>query len=238
MGRPGDPRGDRALRARGCARTRRGARGTSIHPPHERTRLGERRVRHRVRADYLVLGLGDVYLGAPVATPLDPRHRLVTTKYTRPAPGRRRTRWASAVRTCASTDGGAGRLPVRRPHHAGVEPPAPAVVGSVRGGTPWLLRFFDRISWYPVEPDELLDLRADLAAGRGAGGDRDRRRSVLVGRARAVLTDNADRSRRSGRARRSRSPTSDAGGPMPASSPRLRARSHFPRSGTAICPLG
>ena len=32
-------------------------------------------------AQYLVLGLGDVYLGAPVATPLDPRHRLVTTKY-------------------------------------------------------------------------------------------------------------------------------------------------------------
>ena len=27
-------------------------------------------------ASYLVLGLGDVYLGAPVATPLDPRHRL------------------------------------------------------------------------------------------------------------------------------------------------------------------
>ena len=27
------------------------------------------------------LGLGDVYLGAPVATPIDPRHRLVTTKY-------------------------------------------------------------------------------------------------------------------------------------------------------------
>ncbi|HNI09214.1 MAG TPA: 5-oxoprolinase/urea amidolyase family protein, partial [Thiobacillaceae bacterium] len=32
-------------------------------------------------ASYLVMGLGDVYLGAPVATPLDPRHRLVTTKY-------------------------------------------------------------------------------------------------------------------------------------------------------------
>ncbi|MBO9932835.1 carboxyltransferase domain-containing protein, partial [Xanthomonas phaseoli pv. dieffenbachiae] len=28
-------------------------------------------------ASYLVMGLGDVYLGAPVATPLDPRHRLV-----------------------------------------------------------------------------------------------------------------------------------------------------------------
>ncbi|WBP91906.1 hypothetical protein [Kitasatospora cathayae] len=33
----------------------------------------------------LVLGLGDAYLGAPAATPLDPRHRLVTTKYN---PGR------------------------------------------------------------------------------------------------------------------------------------------------------
>ncbi len=34
-----------------------------------------------LEASYLVLGLGDVYLGAPVATPTDPRHRLVTTKY-------------------------------------------------------------------------------------------------------------------------------------------------------------
>src|SRR5436309_3137695 len=32
-------------------------------------------------ATYLVVGLGDVYLGAPVAVPIDPRHRLVTTKY-------------------------------------------------------------------------------------------------------------------------------------------------------------
>src|ERR1044071_10414470 len=38
---------------------------------------------HRIafEASYLVLALGDVYLGAPVATPVDPRHRLVTTKY-------------------------------------------------------------------------------------------------------------------------------------------------------------
>jgi urea carboxylase len=33
-------------------------------------------------------------------------------------------------------------------------------------GTPWLLRFFDRIRWYPVDADELLDARADMAAGR------------------------------------------------------------------------
>ena len=32
-------------------------------------------------ASYLVLGLGDVYLGAPCAVPVDPRHRFVTTKY-------------------------------------------------------------------------------------------------------------------------------------------------------------
>ncbi|UJR35721.1 hypothetical protein I4U23_028471 [Adineta vaga] len=32
-------------------------------------------------ASYLVLGLGDVYPGAPCAIPIDPRHRLVTLKY-------------------------------------------------------------------------------------------------------------------------------------------------------------
>jgi urea carboxylase len=38
--------------------------------------------------------------------------------------------------------------------------------GPFEPGTPWLLRFFDRIRWYPVEAEELLELRADLAAGR------------------------------------------------------------------------
>lgn len=32
-------------------------------------------------AKFLVLGLGDVFLGAPCAVPLDPRHRLLGTKY-------------------------------------------------------------------------------------------------------------------------------------------------------------
>jgi len=41
-------------------------------------------------ASYLVLGLGDVYLGAPVATPLDPRHRWSPPNTTRHAPGRRK----------------------------------------------------------------------------------------------------------------------------------------------------
>ena len=29
----------------------------------------------------MVMGLGDVYLGAPCAVPMDPRHRLVVPKY-------------------------------------------------------------------------------------------------------------------------------------------------------------
>ncbi|GAA0937668.1 urea carboxylase [Actinocorallia libanotica] len=111
-------------------------------------------------AEYLVLGLGDVYLGAPVATPLDPRHRLVTTKYN-PA----RT-WTAEN----SVGIGGAYLCVY-----GMEGPGGyQFVGRTtqvwsswkREGAPWLLRFFDRIKWYEVGPDELLELRADMAAGR------------------------------------------------------------------------
>jgi urea carboxylase len=38
--------------------------------------------------------------------------------------------------------------------------------GPFRDGLPWLLRHFDRIRWYPVAAEELLDLRADMTAGR------------------------------------------------------------------------
>ncbi|MEM9515129.1 MAG: urea carboxylase [Actinomycetota bacterium] len=121
-------------------------------------------------ARYLVLGLGDVYLGAPVATPIDPRHRLVTTKYN---PARTWTA-ENAVGIGGSylciygMEGPGGyqlvgrTVPVwdrwghRRSHDL--------VDGDVE--QPWLLRFFDQIQWYPVEPDELLELRADLEIGR------------------------------------------------------------------------
>jgi urea carboxylase len=116
-------------------------------------------------ASYLVLGLGDVYLGAPVATPLDPRHRLVTTKYN-PA----RT-WTAEN----SVGIGGAYLCVY-----GMEGPGGyQFVGRTvqvwnrfrRGGlfaeSPWALRFFDRIEWYPVSADELLELRAETDAGRG-----------------------------------------------------------------------
>jgi urea carboxylase len=117
-------------------------------------------------AEYLTFGLGDVYLGAPVATPLDPRHRLVTTKYN---PARTWTAENSvgiggAYLCIYGMEGPGGYQFVGRTtqvwsryHHA----------APFEAQKPWLLRFFDRISWYPVTPDELLDLRADVAAGRG-----------------------------------------------------------------------
>lgn len=122
-------------------------------------------------AEYMVLGLGDVYLGAPVATPLDPRHRLVTTKYN---PARTWTPEnavgiGGAYLCIYGMEGPGGYQFVGRTtqvwNHRHPRSSAP-----FEDGTPWLLRFFDRISWYPVDPEELLDLRADLAAGRGTGG--------------------------------------------------------------------
>jgi urea carboxylase len=111
-------------------------------------------------AEYLVLGLGDVYLGAPVATPLDPRHRLVTTKYN---PARTWTAENSvgiggAYLCVYGMEGPGGYQFVGRT----------VQVWNARTDPrqPWLLRFFDRIRWYPVSADELLDLRADMAAGR------------------------------------------------------------------------
>ena len=119
-------------------------------------------------ADYLVLGLGDVYLGAPVATPLDPRHRLVTTKYN---PARTWTPEnavgiGGAYMCIYGMEGPGGYQFVGRTTQVWNHR-HPADSASFEPGTPWLLRYFDRISFYPVSADELLDLRADMAAGRG-----------------------------------------------------------------------
>jgi urea carboxylase len=116
-------------------------------------------------AEYLVLGLGDVYLGAPVATPLDPRHRLVTTKYN---PARTWTAENSvgiggAYLCVYGMEGPGGYQFVGRTTQvwSGWQQR-----GAFEPGSPWLLRFFDRIKWYPVEADELLELRADITSGR------------------------------------------------------------------------
>lgn len=113
-------------------------------------------------ASYLVMGLGDVYLGAPVATPLDPRHRLVTTKYN-PA----RT-WTPEN---AVGIGGAYLCVYGMEGPGGYQFVGRTVQMWNRWRTtadfshPWLLRHFDQIRFYPVTADELLKLRADFETG-------------------------------------------------------------------------
>ncbi|MFG0722159.1 urea carboxylase [Pseudomonas sp. GLN_6] len=115
-------------------------------------------------ASYLVMGLGDVYLGAPVATPLDPRHRLVTTKYN---PARTWTAENSvgiggAYMCVYGMEGPGGYQFVGRTLQ---------MWNRYRDlkafhGKPWLLRFFDQIRFYPVGADELLQIRRDFPLGR------------------------------------------------------------------------
>ncbi|HET7794260.1 MAG TPA: carboxyltransferase domain-containing protein, partial [Rhizobacter sp.] len=120
-------------------------------------------------ASYMVLGLGDVYLGAPVATPLDPRHRMVTTKYN---PARTWTPEnavgiGGAYLCVYGMEGPGGYQFVgrtvqmwnrwRHGQH-----------GAREFEKPWLLRFFDQIRFYPVSADELLALRQGFIAGRAS----------------------------------------------------------------------
>jgi urea carboxylase len=114
-------------------------------------------------ASYLVLGLGDVYLGAPVATPLDPRQRLVTTKYN---PARTWTPEnavgiGGAYLCIYGMEGPGGYQFVGRTLQ---------VYNRYRATRdfekPWLLRFFDQIRFYPVGADELLEMREAFPHGR------------------------------------------------------------------------
>ena len=115
-------------------------------------------------ASYLVMGLGDVYLGAPVATPLDPRHRLVTTKYN---PARTWTAENSvgiggAYLCVYGMEGPGGYQFVGRTLQMWNRyRTVPAFDGQ-----PWLLRFFDQLRFYPVSADELARIRRDFPLGR------------------------------------------------------------------------
>lgn len=116
-------------------------------------------------ANYLVLGLGDVYLGAPVATPVDPRHRLVTTKYN---PARTWTPpnvvgIGGAYMCIYGMEGPGGyqlfgrTIQVWNTHRQ---------TDAFVDGKPWLLRFFDQIRFYPVSAEELVEWRRDFPSGR------------------------------------------------------------------------
>lgn len=113
-------------------------------------------------ATYLVIGLGDVYLGAPVAVPLDPRHRLLTTKYN---PARtwtaENTVGIGGIYLCIYGMEGPGGYQL-----VGRTVPVWRLGGSPGDARPWLLRQFDRIRFRPVTPEELAEARADISAGR------------------------------------------------------------------------
>jgi len=116
-------------------------------------------------ASYLVMGLGDVYLGAPVATPLDPRHRLVTTKYN---PARTWTPEnavgiGGAYLCVYGMEGPGGYQFVGRTVQMWNRYRQTA---DFADGKQWLLRFFDQIRFYPVSADELLKMREDFPQGR------------------------------------------------------------------------
>jgi urea carboxylase len=116
-------------------------------------------------ARYLVMGLGDVYLGAPVATPLDPRHRLVTTKYN---PARTWTPpnvvgIGGAYLCIYGMEGPGGyQLFGRTLQVWNTWQQTQAFTED----KPWLLRFFDQIRFFPVSHAELTEWRRDFPLGR------------------------------------------------------------------------
>ncbi len=116
-------------------------------------------------ASYMVLGLGDVYLGAPVATPVDPRHRLVTTKYN---PARTWTPEnavgiGGAYLCIYGMEGPGGYQFVGRTCQVWN---SYRTTREFEAGAPHLLRFFDQLRFYPVSAEELEQFRRDFPAGR------------------------------------------------------------------------
>ena len=109
------------------------------------------------------MGLGDVYLGAPVATPLNPAHRMVTTKYN---PARTWTAQNSvgiggAYMCVYGMEGPGGYQLFGRTLQ---------MWNTYRTTNeftkPWLLRFFDQVKFYLVSSDELHEIREKFLYGK------------------------------------------------------------------------
>lgn len=114
-------------------------------------------------ADYLVMGLGDVYLGAPVATPLNPSHRVVTTKYN---PARTWTAQNSvgiggAYMCVYGMEGPGGYQLFGRTLQMWN-----TYRQTKEFDKPWLLRFFDQVKFYPVSTEELHEIREKFLYGK------------------------------------------------------------------------
>ena len=116
-------------------------------------------------ANYLVLGLGDVYLGAPVATPIDPRHRMVTTKYNpaRPWTPENAVGIGGAYLCVYGMEGPGGYQFVGRT----IQMWNPLrETEYFKKGKPWLLNFFDQLKFYPCSAEENLQYRDDFLRGK------------------------------------------------------------------------
>ena len=128
---------------------------------------GAQEIKDKVfNASYMCLGLGDVYLGACCAVPVNPLHRLVTSKYN---PARTYTQEGTVglggsymcIYPMASPGGYQliGRtLPIWDTF---------AVSSKLFSrNKPWLLEMFDQIQFFEVTEPELDRLRAEFVAGR------------------------------------------------------------------------
>ena len=110
---------------------------------------------------FLVLGLGDVFLGSPCAVSLDPRSRLFGTKYN---PSRSHTPKGSVglggqYMCIYAMDSPGGYQLVGRTtdiwNHALTKENWPPWARESNLQVPWLFRLFDRITFYPVSEMDL-----------------------------------------------------------------------------------
>lgn len=115
-------------------------------------------------ARFMVLGLGDVFLGAPCAVPLDPRHRLLGTKYN---PSRtftpNGTVGIGGLYMCIYTMESPGGYQL-----VGRTVPIwdKLTLGTHSAGEkPWLLNPFDQVEFYPVSEEEIDHFTEEMEAG-------------------------------------------------------------------------
>lgn len=114
-------------------------------------------------ANYLILGLGDVYLTAPCAVPIDPRHRLLSSKY-------------SPARTFTA-EGTVGIGGMYMCIYGMDSPGGYQLVGRTVPiwnkfkknkqfeHKEWFLQFFDQIKFFEVSETELDEWRSDFEHG-------------------------------------------------------------------------
>ncbi len=114
------------------------------------------------KASYMCLGLGDVYLGAPCAVPIDPRHRLTVPKY-------------NPARTF-TPEGAVGIGGTYMCIYPMESPGGYQLIGRTlpiwnrdanlpNFKNPWLLDMFDQVQYFQVSETELEKMRADFARG-------------------------------------------------------------------------